>query len=594
MKVHQLLENNKYVIFDGGFGTYYSEITSGVKAPEFGNVTNSNVVKQIHLEYINAGANVIRTNTFASNTNSLCEEDVSEEDKVKHVKENIYLAIAHAKEAIKKSGKEVLIAGDIGPISSPVENEYIYICDEFIKNDIKLIVFETFSEMDDIIPAINYIKEKSKDTFIIVQFCVNQFGYTNSGIRGERLLMQASQCGLVDGTGFNCGVGPGHLHTLMSKMTLPQNIYLTALPNASYPKLIKDRMVFLKNENYFVDKMLDIAELGIDFLGGCCGTKPDYIRLLSDKISDKNKIERIGITSSENEEIFSKSDESFYVGKDGKRLLAVELSPPLDADYTKIMDAANMLRKCDVDVLTFPDSPSGRTRADSILMATKVLRETGLCVMPHICCRDKNAIAMRSLILGAHINDINNFLVITGDPVSTLMRQDVKSVFNFDSCGLMKIMRDMNEEHFSKKPIVYGGAINQGRKNLDVEIERVRKKMSMGATFFFTQPIFSKDDAGRVRRIKEETGARILCGIMPLVSKKNALFIKNEMTGINVTDDIISMYEGVEGKEEGESIGIQIASDMMKLVSDFADGYYFSIPFNRVYLLEKIMEDYNG
>lgn len=589
MNIHQVLQDN-YVIFDGAFGTYYSEITSGTKAPEFGNMTNPKEVIQIHLEYINAGASVIRTNTFASNIDTLCEVDENVEKKVQYIKENISFAVAHAKEAVRKSGKEVLIAGDIGPINSPIENEYIYICDEFINNDIKLFVFETFSELDEIIPAIRYIKEKLKDSFIIVQFCINQFGYTNSGIRGERLLMQAAQCGLVDGAGFNCGVGPGHLYTLMSKMTLPQNIYLTALPNASYPKIIKDRMVFLKNENYFVDKMLNIAELGIDFLGGCCGTKPEYIRLLSERISDKNKTERIGIASNENEEVFIECDKSFYGGKDGKKLLAVELSPPLDADYTKIMDAANMLRKCDVDVLTFPDSPSGRTRADSILMATKVLRETGLCVMPHICCRDKNAIAMRSLILGAHINDINNFLVITGDPVSTLMRQDVKSVFNFDSCGLMKIMKDMNEEHFSKKPIVYGGAINQGRKNLDVEIERVRKKMSMGATFFFTQPIFSEDDADRVRRIKEETGARILCGIMPLVSKKNALFIKNEMTGINVTDNIVQMYDGVEGKSEGEHIGVKIASDMVKLVSDFADGYYFSIPFNRVYLLEKIME----
>ena len=593
MNLHQVLED-KHIIFDGGFGTYYSEITSETKAPEFGNVTNPQAVVQIHSEYIEAGANIIRTNTFASNINSLCEDDESEEIKIQRVRENISLAVSHARKAIKKSGKEVLIAGDIGPINSPVENEYICICDEFINNDVKVIVFETFSEMDSIIPAIEYIKEKATDTFIIVQFCINQFGYTNLGIRGEKLLAQAAECGLVDGAGFNCGVGPGHLYTLLSKMSLPQDIYLTALPNASYPKLIKDRMVFLKNENYFADKMQDIAELGIDFLGGCCGTKPDYIRLLSGNVSKKKKVEKIGITSYNDKECPIKNDVSFYADKNGKKLMAVELSPPLDADYTKIMDAANMLKKCDVDVLTFPDSPSGRTRADSILMATKVLRETGLCVMPHICCRDKNAIAMRSLMLGAHINDINNFLVITGDPVSTLMRQDVKSVFNFDSCGLMKIMKDMNEEHFAQKPLVYGGAINQGRKNLDIEINRVKKKMDMGATFFFTQPIFSKEDADRIKRIKEETGARILCGIMPLVSKRNATFIKNEMTGINVTDEIVQLYNDVEGKEEGEMIGVKIAADMMKLVSDFADGYYFSIPFNRVYLLEKIMEVVNN
>lgn len=140
------------------------------------------------------------------------------------------------------------------------------------------------------------------------------------------------------------------------------------------------------------------------------------------------------------------------------------------------MDAAHILEKSGVDVLTFPDSPSGRTRADSILMAEKVHKETGMTVMPHICCRDKNAIAMRSQLLGAHLNDINNFLVITGDPIPSMVRQSVKAVFNFDSVGLMNIIKDMNESQFENSPIVYGGAINQTRRNLDVEISRVRKR----------------------------------------------------------------------------------------------------------------------
>lgn len=148
------------------------------------------------------------------------------------------------------------------------------------------------------------------------------------------------------------------------------------------------------------------------------------------------------------------------------------------------------MKESGVDVLTFPDSPSGRTRADSILMAEKVSRETGMCVMPHICCRDKNAIAMRSQLLGAHINDINNFLVITGDPIPSVVRASVKSVFNFDSVGLMNIISDMNQEQFAGKPVIYGGAINQGRANFKVELERVEKKWRREPHFYDAACIF--------------------------------------------------------------------------------------------------------
>lgn len=280
---------------------------------------------------------------------------------------------------------------------------------------------------------------------------------------------------------------------------------------------------------------------------------------------------------------------SFFAGKEGKKLIAVELAPPLGSDDEKLMDAAHLLQKSGVDVLTFPDSPSGRTRADSILMAEKVARETGMCVMPHICCRDKNAIAMRSQLLGAYINQIHNFLVITGDPIPSMVRSSIKSVFNFDSVGLMRIMDDMNEDQFGAAPICFGGAINQTRRNLEVEIGRVKKKMEAGATFFLTQPVSTKEGVERVRRIKEETGARILCGIMPFVSLKNATFMKNEMTGIDVSEEVLARYHENMTREEGEQAGIQLAKEMMELTKDFADGYYFSFPFNRVGMLEKIL-----
>ena len=332
--------------------------------------------------------------------------------------------------------------------------------------------------------------------------------------------------------------------------------------------------------------------LGVDMAGGCCGTTPEYIADLVGKL-DFTQYPQTQEKAEPEKKQAGTEDHSFYHNKEaegGKKLIAVELAPPAGIDDEKLMDAAHLLQRSGVDVLTFPDSPSGRTRADSILMAEKVARETGMCVMPHICCRDKNAIAMRSQLLGAYINGIHNFLVITGDPIPSMVRTTVKSVFNFDSVGLMQILADMNEEQFARAPVSYGGAINQGRRNLEVEIGRVKKKMAAGATFFLTQPISTKESADRVRRIKEETGARILCGIMPFVSLKNATFMKNEMAGIDVTDEVLARYRADMTREEGEQAGVQLAKEVIAMTEDFADGYYFSFPFNRVTMLEKILD----
>lgn len=187
------------------------------------------------------------------------------------------------------------------------------------------------------------------------------------------------------------------------------------------------------------------------------------------------------------------------------------------------------------------------------------------------------------------MNDIHNFLIVTGDPVPTMIRQNVKSVFNFDSVGMMKIIKDMNGEQFCKSPVTYGGVINYDRLKFDVEIRRVEKKMEAGARFFFTQPVFTKEDAEKIIMVKKQTGARILCGFMPLVSRNNAIFIKNEMTGIRVTDEICDLFKPEMSRDESEDVGVRIVKSVMETVSDYVDGYYFTFPFNRVYLLEKIL-----
>lgn len=572
------------IVADGAFGTYYAKIYDTNTVPETANTDASDRVERIHREYIEAGADIIRTNTFASNTVSLSKD-------FEIVKDNIRAAVNIARRAA--SGTNALIAADIGPIPAQsmferdrVIAEYVDICKVFRELGVDIFVFETFSNLDEIEQAIETV---GKDCFVITQFAINQFGYSNAGLSARKLVYEAGRNPYIDACGFNCGVGPGHMKRLVQDLINRNDKYFTVLPNAGYPQVVSGRMVYEDNNAaYFAEIMGDMADDGADILGGCCGTTPEYIRKMAAKVKEKPHRDRL-VNVSESELSKSIVDAAFYSGKEGKKLIAVELAPPADTDDDKLMDAAFLLKNSGVDVLTFPDSPSGRTRADSILMAEKVSRETGMCVMPHICCRDKNAIAMRSQLLGAHINNIDNFLVITGDPIPSMVRSSVKSVFNFDSVGLMNIISDMNQDQFANRPAVYGGAINQGRANFNVELSRVKKKMAAGATFFMTQPVFSDEDIRRLRQIKEETGARILCGIMPLVSIRNARFMKNEMTGINVTDEILARYRDDMTKEEGEQTGIEIARQIIEKTSDFVDGYYFSFPFNRVHMLAKIL-----
>lgn len=580
------------ILADGSFGTYYAEKYHTNEAPEYANIYHKDRVTKIHSSYLEAGAKLIRTNTFAANTMSM-QKDFS------FVRENIQAAVSLAKIAIKLAGcKDAFIVGDIGPISTAsgfssetIENEFYDIAKTFADEGIEIIQFETFMSMEILSNVIPKIK-KELGLYIMVSFSVNQLGYSASGLSAKNLIREACEVEGVDSVGLNCGIGPYHMYNILKKIELPADKTLIAVPNAGYPVLTRNRMEFNSRPEYFAEKTRDLLSLGADIIGGCCGTSPEFISCLSeitgmDIKSEKHIEKSIAATAKNPVNCGFLYDETGR--KKDKKFIAVELIPPFNTDDEKLLESAHYLKNAGVDVLTFPDSPSGRTRVDSVLMAAKVYRETGIEVMPHVCCRDKNAFAMRAMFMGAKINDIKNFLIITGDAVPASARNLVKSVFNFSSVGLMKIAQEMNKEVFNENPLNYGGAINQNLINLDSVINTTKRKMEAGANFFLTQPVFSKEEAKRLRKIKEETGACIFAGIMPLISRRNALFMKNEIAGINVTDEIVERYPENGSKEEGEKVAVELAKEIISYIDDFADGYYFSFPFNRVYLLNRIL-----
>ena len=615
---------DKLLVADGAFGTCYVGMygEQGTVAPELANMRHPERVLEIHKEYVKAGAGLIRTNTFAANTASL---DADMDYVISNVRAAVKLAKQAAEEDVEAADcvrtsdavvteadgsgtyrKKVYIAGDIGPIPADAGltlnervSQYKLLGEAMQDMGVDIIWFETFPEFNVLEPVVKHLKAR-KDTPVMVSFCVNQFGYSNCGFSARALLSQVAGNQDVDCVGFNCGVGPYHMLQLLKKLDIDCGKPVSVMPNAGYPKFTQSRLVFNDNKEGFIDKIQDIAALGADIIGGCCGTNPEYIHQITERV-ENGDIAKAAKVHVEKQQSDDAPKDNFLKGRlarggadaknfGGHKLIAVELAPPVDVNDQKLLDAAHILKQSHVDVVTFPDSPSGRTRADSILMAEKVHKETGLRVMPHLCCRDKNAIAIRGSVLGAQLNGIKDFLVITGDPVPVMFRQTTRSVFNFDSVGMMKLLQSMNEEVFSGDKITYGGAINQNRLNTKFEIDRIKRKMEAGAEFFLTQPVFSRAQAQILRDMKAETGATILVGIMPLVSRRNALFMKNEMAGIEIPDEIIERYGENATRQEGEDCGIQIAREILGYTADFADGYYFSFPFNRVHMLAHIVD----
>lgn len=595
MDIREYLANNR-LITDGAMGTWYDRLT-GYKGnlAERANLENPQQIRDIHRAYIEAGALLIRTNTFAVNSMFFSADEIEEVLKA---------AWENASQAVSDSGKDVWIAADMGPIDADetksdgdVEQEYIQLSDYFLRLGAKVFVFETLSDFRYVKRAGSYIKAKCPDAFVVMQFSFNRNGYTRSGMSVRAILSEAASMADMDAVGFNCGVGPLHLYELLKNQSFPEGKYMTVLPNAGYPTELRGRTLYSENVPYYVEMMGRIANLGFDIIGGCCGTTPEHIRglhhLLVNNVKPPKKLMPAVYSTDRQsgcgQEAAEEKTELIQKLERGEKIFVVELDPPFDANDTKLMDGASLLRDIGVDMITLADSPLARPRADSIASAIKMRYTRQMEAMPHISCRDKNVIAHRAQLLGMHMNGLRHALIVTGDPIARGDRESIKSVFNFNSIKLMKYVQTMNQEVFGNRPIYYGGALNHNNGSADNIAARMRLKMEAGAQWFLTQPIYGQDDIDRLRELKEKSGGRIIAGIMPLVSRKNALFIKNEMPGIHVPEHVLEQYEEGMSREAYEDVAEAISVDLMKRLEDVCDGYYMMTPFNRAALIKRII-----
>ena len=575
----------KPLLFDGGMGTYY-KAKPGTEC-EQGNLLDPAGVRKVHREYLAAGAEAIKTNTFGL-------------PRMAAARQPDWQALARAgwklaAEAAVETGAAVF--ADLGPApdteAAPAGSIYTAVARCFVEQGAKNFLFETLSSDAGVLEAVQAVKAQVPDAFVLVSFAVLPDGYTREGMYSKDLVRRMTESGIVDAVGFNCVSAPGAMRTLVQQLgstALP----LSVMPNAGYPVVTRTQVKYQGKPEYFAKELARIAAEGVRILGGCCGTTPAHIAALRAALDSLPAVEKAApaVQVSTPEAPTVEKDDAFLRKLNaGKKVIAIELDSPKDADLTNYLAGAKRLQAVGADLLTIADCPIARARMDSSLVACRVHRELGLCTLPHMTCRDRNLNATKALLLGLYAEGVREVLAITGDPIPTAERDEVKNVYQFNSRKLAQYIVSLaGEGREMPSPMTVFGALNLNARNFEVELRRAGEKLENGMSGFLTQPVLSEQAVENLRRTRETLGerAKILAGIMPVVSQRNAIFMENEVNGIHVAEDIIEAFAGLD-REQGEALGLEISLKMAREALPYADGFYLMTPFNRVALMERLI-----
>ena len=573
------------LLFDGGMGTYY-KAKPGQEC-EQANLLDPEGVLAVHGAYLEAGADAIKTNTFglprmAAAGNPLWEALTDEGWRL-------------AAQAAAKTGAAVF--ADLGPApdteSLPAAQIYTALAERFAALGAKNFLFETLSSDAGVAEAAKQIKEAVPDAFVLVSFAVLPDGYTREGRHCAELVRSMTACGAVDAVGLNCVSAPGAMRTLVQQLGRTE-LPLSVMPNAGYPVVTRTRVQYQGKPEYFARELARLAAEGVRILGGCCGTTPAHIAALRtalDALPEQLPVAAAAPVPTAAKPEVEKDDAFLRKLNAGKKVIAIELDSPKDADLTGYLEGARRLQAAGADLLTIADCPIARARMDSSLVACRVHRELGLNVLPHMTCRDRNLNATKALLLGLYAEGVREVLAITGDPIPTAERDEVKNVYQFNSRKLAQYIVSLaGEGREMPSPLTVFGALNLNARNFDVELRRAQEKLENGMSGFLTQPVLSAQAVENLKKTREALGSRakILAGIMPVVSQRNAIFMENEVNGIHVDAEIIERFAGLD-RVQGEELGLEVSVKAAQAAAPYADGFYLMTPFNRIALMERLI-----
>ena len=596
--------NETPLVFDGAMGTmiYESGIFINACYDEL-NLTNPNLIKSIHKSYIDAGSDVILTNTFGANRFKL--EKYGLGTKVYEINKK------GAEIARETAGENIYVLGCVGPclaIKSSITVENIDELKEDYETQIKAlkdggvdcIILETFSNFEELEIAAKIAKKYGMPT--IASLACKKEKETLSGLNIKDAIKRLDKNNDIDAVGMNCIIGPHAMLSLLEDVINLTSKPFLVEPNAGFPQKVDGRMIYMSTPEYFATYAQNFIRLGARGIGGCCGTTPKHIKeaaktvkaltgvkkhLKIEKIEDNKPIE-VDITPSIEKSNFAKKLFS------PEKVLTMEITPPRSVVLDSILEKVKECKNAGIDAINIPDGPRASSRISSLVTAIMIEREIGIETILHYCCRDRNLIGMQSDLLGGYAAGLKNYLIVTGDPPKLGDYPNATAVFDIDAVGLTKVVHNLNmgldvAGNLINPPtsILIGVGANPCAVDIDKEINHFINKINAGAEYAITQPIF---DAQALIDFIEKTSKKlgknlpipVVAGIWPLVSLKNALFLKNEVPGVYVPDDVIEKMEKAKTKEDGIKYGVEIAREIKEKISPYVEGYQISAPFGKV------------
>ncbi len=577
-KIREFLKTGK-LLFDGATGTYAASFPGWPQGPvERACISAPDQVIALHKAYIKAGARAIKTNTFAAHPGLAVPDEAAQRE----------LVAAAVRLARRAARDKAAVFADIGPAPAGdgMAEAYIRMADLFLAEGVDCFLFETMPTAEGLEAACAHIRAVNPEAFIAVSFASDPDGFTRAGEAAALLIERMDACEAVDAVGLNCVCGAYHMRGLLSGLPRPQKLLL-AMPNAGYPHEVDGRTYYDGDPVYYAQQVCACAELGAKIVGGCCGTTPEHIKRIARQLSESEQdgqyagVHHTDAKQSCRSKVKQKLDR-------GERAILVELDPPKDSGIRSFLDGAQQIAEAGADAITIADCPIGRARMDSSLLACKLQRELSIEALPHMTCRDRNVNATKALLLGLSMEGVHNVLAVTGDPVPAGDRDSVKSVFQFNSRVMARFVRSLSANG-DAEPFFLCGALNVNAVNFESELERARDKEDCGIEAFLTQPVLSEQAAQNLERARGVLSGRILGGLFPVVSEKNARFLHSEVAGITVDERVIAAYEGLD-RSQSEELAVRLCHDAAKRIAPFVDGFYIMTPFQRIALVCRVIQ----
>jgi homocysteine S-methyltransferase len=614
-KLERLLDPHAIIVFDGAMGTMlYSKGVFINQCYDELNLRAPDMVRAIHQQYVDAGADVIETNSFGANRIKLTQHGL--QDQTRELNRS---AATLAREA---AGDRALVAGAVGPLGVRLEpygptskDEACAVFSEqmegLIEGGVDCFILETFGDLEEIEQAIRAARSVAPNVPIIAQMTIGVDGHTPYGASPEDVVRELDAWG-ADVIGLNCSVGPQTILDCIEKMSPQTRRKLSAQPNAGMPRDVGGRSMYMASPEYMATYARHLVQAGAKIVGGCCGTTPDHIHAMVEGIRPlAPRLENVAAVFSGTERRSSRApsdgrdktgvdpvpfaERSRWSGKlaRGEFVSSVEIVPPRGVDASRMLADTAKLKAAGVDAVNVPDGPRAQSRMGALMTSVLIEQQVGIETVTHYACRDRNLLGMLSDLLGASAVGLRNLLVITGDPPKMGPYPDATAVFDVDAIGLTNLVSNLNRGldpggNAIGAPTRYAIGVGVNPVALDPaqELRRFEWKVDAGAEYAITQPVF---DASQLEKFIGRIGEKhipIVAGIWPLVSVRNAEFLANEVPGVEVPDAIIERMRKANDKSKEHAVaeGVAIAREMLERVRPLVQGVQVSAPFGKVEL----------